>query len=87
MMSSSILSLSLFAACCLLMLLQSSVVDAGIVTGFKEEMPSVEDLLPILEQTTRKLIADEGVGPRMSVRDASPKIEPLEVSFMIVRMM
>ena len=83
----SIFSITFFTAY-LLVLLQSSV-DAGIIKGFKEEMPSVEDLLPTLEQTTRKLLTDEDAsfptGPRHGVRDASPKIEPVEVSFMIVR--
>lgn len=76
-----------YIATFLLVLLQSPV-DGGILKGFKEELPAIEDLLPTLEQTTRKLLTEEdasfATGPRHGVRDASPKIEPIEVSFMIV---
>jgi hypothetical protein len=82
----SISSFALFIASVLVFL--QSTVDAGVVRGFKEELPQIEDLLPTFDQATRKLLTEEDVkyhtGPRHGVRDASPKIEPVEVSFMIV---
>jgi hypothetical protein len=67
-------------------LLQPSRVEAGIFKGFHKKVPLAEELWPTFRQTTRYLFNEKDfpTGPRGGVRDASPKIEPTEVSFMIV---
>lgn len=64
-------------------------MEAGIIKGFQKEVPSLEDVLPTFERTTRQLLTEDetggiSTGPRGGVRDASPKIQPTEISFMIV---
>jgi len=46
----------------------------------------VEELAPTFEHTTRQLITQDTIlaGPRGGVQDRSPRIEPLELSFMIM---
>jgi hypothetical protein len=67
-------------------ILQPAAVEAGILKGFQKEFPSAHELWRTFELTTRKLLTENDfpTGPRGGVRDASPKIEPTEVSFMIV---
>ena len=80
---------AVWIATALSLLLRAAVVEAGITKGFQKEVPSLEDVLPSFERTTRQLLTEdetEGIstGPRGGVRDASPKIQPTEISFMIV---
>jgi hypothetical protein len=67
-------------------LLQPVRVEGGIVKGFRKEFPPAEELWPTFEHTKRQLLTENNFpsGPRGGVRDASPNIEPTEVSFMIV---
>lgn len=79
----------LLTATVLSVLLETSCVEAGIIKGFNKDVPSVEEILPTFERATRQLLTEDDTdgfptGPRHGVRDASPKIEPTEVSFMIV---
>ncbi|KAG7338915.1 hypothetical protein IV203_034585 [Nitzschia inconspicua] len=88
MVSVTKLSMLLFAVT-LSILLQTPCVESGIIKGFKQEVPPVEELLPTFEHTTRQLVTDDHAdgltsGPRGGVRDASPKLEPTEISFMIM---
>jgi hypothetical protein len=67
-------------------MLRPTRVVAGIVRGFHKKVPPAEELWTTFEHTTRQLFTEDDLkpGPRGGVRDASPKIEPTEVSFMIV---
>lgn len=108
---------ALFFFCCCF---RQHFADAGIIQGFKTDLPSLNDLTPVFDHATRQLKLklsgaaaaeeDERGGtppsqhravqveevveivdtttasaPRGDKADSAPGIDPIEVSFMIVR--